>query len=246
MNFNEMTEITVDSMDFMNANIRIEETAHNIATELKVQDYYWFVIKNNQVNSSMHSCYHNIYHSCQVAVNCFEGSISEQLLKTDMKCLFVAGMFHDMNHTLGYATDDINVNIAINAFKHAALTIGNLSKEEVDKIIETIKITKYPYEEEPVTILQKIIRDADLMSIYDENESMLVKQYRGLKTEVETARSIATSNVVKFTNDEYAEGQKQWLYDNVKWYTAWAKNKAVKKDWHNKVSYLVDILKGTK
>ena len=101
---------------------------------------------------------------------------------------------------------------------------------------QAIEITTYPYEREPVTTTQCIIRDADLMQPYEENDHLLIVQYLGLKAEVEIARNTS------FTSYEFADGMKKWQESEVFWHTHWANNKAQKRNWQDCLNRLNTLI----
>jgi hypothetical protein len=78
-----------------------------------------------------------------------------------MRQLIVAALFHDFDHSGGVETDDVNIDRAVCAF------IGRLdfSRHFKYNVIKFIENTQYPFIHTPVSIEQKILRDADLMMI---------------------------------------------------------------------------------
>lgn len=123
------------------------------------REYEW--VKN--WNPSNNLPYHNWFHTCCMVCNCLEAADHYALPFRDHYLLGVSALFHDFNHSGGRETDDKNVSLAIRSFEFFKDYI------ELDRlqVAATIKITQYPYVDTPVTIEQKIIRDADLMQILE-------------------------------------------------------------------------------
>lgn len=192
----------------------------------------------NEFNSTT-APYHGKYHSYCMVLNCYEGALHEKLSPTQTRALVVAALFHDFDHSGGSLSDEKNIELALKGLSLAQVTervATPLSDQELAQAVSAIKITKYPFEKQPDTILERIIRDADLMQIYEESTPLIRQQYLGLKSEIEKARN------VKYGAQEYATGQDQWLKDNVVWYTAWAQRKALVRDWESARARLFTIL----
>jgi hypothetical protein len=158
----------------------------------------------------------------------------------ELRAISVGAILHDYDHSGGLVTDDINVKLARKMLLLAQETCPlefRLSDAELELADACIAITKYPYDRDPEIELEMIIRDADLMQIYEEDVSKLRRQYLGLKSEIELARGVT------FTNEEYAAGQVDWLKTNVHWYSAWAIEKAEVLDWNERVAFLGEVLR---
>jgi len=178
--------------------------------------------------------YHNQCHSYSVALNCYEGAMNTALLTSnDRTALLLAGLFHDFNHTQNtdtyYQTDAVNIRIAVSGF----LEIHSKVKHPVDdvvrrKVVYLIQTTEYPYKT-PSNKLQcplaKIIRDADLMNIY-EQPKVALQQLKGLYQEK-----------LNMMFNENVPAEKQWMEDNktflksVKFITQWGKLKTFKRNY---------------
>lgn len=127
----------------------------------------------------------------------------------------MAALFHDYDHTGGAELDSVNINRAIDGFKHQHCLIGHDLFGSRDTTIERIiAVTEYPYVLKPHCIEEKIIRDADLLSvIYDDwydriiiglGKEMSVK-YKREVTELEMVRGQIEflKNVTMFTDWGY-------------------------------------------
>lgn len=192
-----------------------------IIDRLNLEPFYEFLILFNKSNKFP---YHNYYHSSCVFLNCYEGAWISDLQDFDeVRGLCTAALFHDFNHSGGILTDEENIKEALNGLKlaqhYAASKHLGLSTRSLEVAEAAIKITQFPFIKEPLTLTDRIIRDADMMQLYDEDESKLLKQYLGLKAEIELFKQIT------FTIDEFASGCRDFQ-NSIDWHTEWALKKA--------------------
>jgi hypothetical protein len=112
--------------------------------------------------------YHNLQHHLTVAKYCLQGARAEGLTETDTQNLLIAAFLHDFGHSGGAKTDAENVDLAIDTCREFLLH-NNFPLAEISKITDIIRATQYPYvlEAESLNICQKILRDADLMQMYE-------------------------------------------------------------------------------
>jgi hypothetical protein len=81
----------------------------------------------------------------------------------------IAAIFHDVNHTIGKEKDDVNVQNSKDAIKKF------VKQEEIDAdtnyMNKLLDATQYPYviEGKDLDLKQGIIRDADLMQVFEYN-----------------------------------------------------------------------------
>lgn len=193
-----------------------------------------------EFNPSNNAPYHNLYHTRCMVLNCFEAGAHMNLNSgTDLTTLLMAALFHDFDHTAGSAGDDVNIPRAIrgltNGLKYARSQGFNVRIVDMEEAIELIKITKYPYEAEPDTLLEAIIRDADLMQPYEEDPIALVKQFRGLKSEIE----VRTGSILNF-----AESLHTWYREHATWYSPWGESKSKVLDYAKRLDNLKELLNG--
>ena len=190
-------------------------------------------------NTSWLAPYHNGYHSLCMLLNCTEAAYHERLTGSETRALLVAALFHDFNHSAGKYPDQNNIAQALvdlqKAHSLASHNLLALSKEEIELAIRCIQVTKYPYEQRPEVLVEKIIRDADLMQPYEENPGRLLQQYLGLKHEIEVLHQRS------YTDEEFAEGNDKFLGD-VEWHTGWAIEKARVRGWDGVRANLRKIL----
>ncbi len=219
-----------------------EVNAQSVIRELGLEDFLAFY---KSWNTSSKLPYHNDYHVFCMVWNCYLGAMYEQCSLAETRALILAALFHDFDHSGGRETDDLNVTRAELRFIDAVTTTGklrmqsgqreNLSGEEIALARSAIQITKYPYDRDPVTIVERIIRDADLMQPYEPDRELLRRCYRGLQQEVELSKGM------KFTDEQFASGMKAFL-DSVVWHTSWATERARLLNWETKKSELVGMI----
>jgi hypothetical protein len=219
-----------------------EPALWNIAGRLGLVDLLKYFFEHNKSTAE----YHSNYHAICVALNCYEGAWHQKLSESETKTVVLAGIFHDFNHSGGTFSDDENIKRAVLGLSQAHIPEvrrslssnykPNLLPDEFEQTVQTLVITKYPFEKEPVTIMEQIIRDADLMQPYEQDDKVLKNQYHGLLTEIERTYPM------KFTANEFAAGQLSWLNDNVTWYSDWGKNKALKFNWNVTKQRLFEIM----
>ena len=185
--------------------------------------------------------YHNYYHAACMVLNCYEGAHHSSLGEEETRGLCAAALLHDFNHLGGYQISDAeNIAFALKGLRtaqaYASSMLLGLSPTSLKIAEESIKITEYPFIQEPKTIHEMIIRDADLMQPYDDNPDFLLAQYLGLKEEIEIRHGRT------YTRKEFAEGQKNFLDKEVVWHTEWAIEKAKARNWEMVKSDLAELI----
>lgn len=179
--------------------------------------------------------YHNSYHAYCMVNNCYEGAYHNGIRDVDAKPLIVAALFHDFNHSGGYEKDiDLNQGGNISsalaglemAQKYATAQGTGLTDGEFYAAKEAIKVTQFPFLRRPVTLNEKIIRDADLMQPYESDDIVLYKQFRGLITELIIDKQVVISEF------EFSTEMRKFL-DDQKWFTKWAEDKAILRNWES-------------
>lgn len=153
--------------------------------------------------------YHNAFHAQCMDENCYDGAQYYNLPYDVTKNLLMAALFHDFNHSGGKTNDKENVT-------RATIDLEKLFVRSNDSIptivIECIRCTEFPFVIEPMTIEQRIIRDADLMQFRYPNWQDVIENK--LRAEIEVARGEQIS-----AEDMY-EGNKTF-WSKVKFYTEW-------------------------
>lgn len=132
-----------------------------IIKNYNLEDYFSKLLVWNTANKAP---YHNLYHTLCVMKNCLK-IVEYENIDTNIRNLLVASLFHDFNHSQGSAPDSWNVKKAIEIF----LEFSQETDVESEKIVDIIKATEYPYVITDLNIEQKIIRDADLLQIFEDN-----------------------------------------------------------------------------
>jgi len=129
-----------------------------------------FIIENNKGN---YNPYHNYEHLITVYNSAMEIAKKELFTfeyEENEIILAISSLFHDFNH-LGIKTNDKNnIALAIEGFelfyKDNIEKINEIQKLEIIKLIQS---TEFPYKKNASAVLIKIIRDADMSSLFKDN-----------------------------------------------------------------------------
>lgn len=186
-------------------------------------------------NTALQAPYHNHYHAGCMIINCYEGAYHEGLSEAETRQLLIAAMFHDFDHTAGRQSDAVNVKLAGMAVSMLP-SMGLLSPEDSEVVRSIIEITRYPFDQEPKTPQERIIRDADLMQLYENDGERVRDQYLGLMREV----SVRLEK--QLTLREFIEGQGKFFKEQVVWYTEWSQRKARELDFEHRAAHLPVLL----
>lgn len=181
-----------------------------------------WIMKNSTSNDLP---YHNFNHLLTVVRYVYEACKRYELEEKDEKELLVAALFHDVNHSGGKETDDVNVRVAKDAIRNF-IKENNFSVDS-DEVCRIVDATQYPYviDVSDLDLKQKIIRDADLMQVYEYN--WIQQNMMGLCSEL---------NV---TMDRMIEGQKKFL-SSAEFNTDWGKEKH-SAEWDNVIRKLDEL-----
>lgn len=196
----------------------------------------------DRFNPSANAPYHGAFHEAALVSLVYEGAIFHKLSYLDVRTLCAAAALHDFNHSAGAAhNDEQNINAAINGLHLIAQATNKpdniiLSKSEIEQISNIIKSTQYPYVEKELSILDKIIRDADLMMpLLPTNDALSL--FQGLLCEMQIQKP-------HLTIEEFVPAL-HTFYDNVKWNTSWAMEKTKNNIWKQHLDDLVSALQNT-
>ncbi len=113
--------------------------------------------------------YHTIKHTEEVVSAAQEISKGENLSNEDLEIVLIAAWFHDVGYT-----EKIKGHEEISAMYASNFLIQkNYPKEKIDSVVACILATKVP--QKPISILQKIVCDADLhhfgkVSFFERNQ----------------------------------------------------------------------------
>lgn len=155
---------------------------YKVINNLGLGKAYNYVMTNNQGNKNP---YHNNFHLESVANTALEGCLYYSKCNTDIfklpildteaiQLVLLAALFHDFNHTGSGKDDRLNISIAKDGFYNFLLTEPDMIETwKVHIIYDLIDATCYPYtiENKDLNLLQKIIRDADIL------QGMLCQNY---------------------------------------------------------------------
>jgi hypothetical protein len=131
-----------------------------------LQKAFKYIVLNSKSNDNP---YHDLNHLLTVMKYCYQGAVVENVNGKALKELLIAAIFHDANHSGGKKTDEENIEEAKRVMKKF------VESENIDVNIESMNeildATQYPYviEPEDLNLSQAIIRDADIMQIYQYN-----------------------------------------------------------------------------
>jgi hypothetical protein len=174
---------------------------------------YDYVVVENPSNELP---YHNLHHTNCLVINCAAGAVAMNLPEEERRVLLLSAVFHDFAHSGGRRKDHHNIGMAVAALRSYCATDASV-EDAVGDAVGIIESTEFPPVAEPVTLSEKIIRDADMMQIYMPGwrEQILV----GLRKEIE----VATSKPMSLA--EMVRVQVSFM-ESVRWHTSWAKERA--------------------
>lgn len=120
--------------------------------------YYYRIFWDHATNLELQ--YHNYRHTMHVLYQCYDGAHwhREDLNKSLIRCLLIAAIFHDFNHSGTPGHDDLKVQIAIRELEKYILATDMPQIETIKRLINT---TEYPNKSSADDLLEGIIRDAD-------------------------------------------------------------------------------------
>lgn len=131
-----------------------------------LQKAFKYILLNSKSNDNP---YHDLNHLLTVMKYCHQGAVYEGVTGKSLKELLLVAIFHDVNHSGGKKSDEENIKEAKKVMKKF------IESEDVDVNIdamnEILDATQFPYviESKDLNIRQAIIRDADIMQIYQYN-----------------------------------------------------------------------------
>lgn len=134
-----------------------------VLKQLNLNVHHTHVISHENPSASLP--YHNAGHCCTVALNCYEGAVRHELNHEKTRLLFIAGLYHDYNHSAGKYSDYVNIANAISGAVHWCSQLESFSGREMDVIADNIRATVYPgvLFKGQRNLCQSIICDADHM-----------------------------------------------------------------------------------
>lgn len=198
----------MDSMkSLVDHELELEKLVRNLSDKYNFNTLMRTFIARNKSSTIP---YHNNYHAFCMVLNCYDASKFYELANSETRDLLIAALFHDFNHSGGEYLDTENINRALLGYTECCLIKNIIPSEVVKKLII---VTEYPYKKDPDTLLEKVIRDADLMqSTMPFGYEMCITR---LGQEVSKSRSRVMSEI------EILEGQIDFMNKVVFW-TKWA------------------------
>lgn len=118
-----------------------------------------------QNNRSADAPYHNKYHIAFMTNRALDMLVIESdftIYSDDMRVLLIAGMFHDVNHSMGKEADSYNIQEAIRTLNECPDYPHSYLNERIES---AIRCTEFPFQREPIGLVEKCLRDSDLMTI---------------------------------------------------------------------------------
>lgn len=183
-----------------------------------LQKAFKYIILNSNSNDKP---YHNLNHLLTVLKYCYLGALEETISsEKELRELLVSAIFHDVNHSGGKKTDDVNIKNSKKAIKEFVESQDiDVNVESMNKILDA---TQYPYaiDSKDLDKRQAIIRDADLMQVFEYN--WIHQNIAGLSSEL-------NMNFLDFVKP-----QRKFL-DSTEFNTKWGK-KMKKDNWKNVIS----------
>lgn len=210
----------------INSNLSINESNVDVDKNLEsieiidkfdyLKKAFKYILINNNSNQNP---YHDLNHLMTVLKYCYYGAIYEGIVnEKELKELLIAAIFHDANHSGGKKTDDLNIKNAKKIIKEFVesqdIEVG------IGAINDILDATQYPYVVDELSTRQAIIRDADLMQVYEYN--WIQQNIGGLSSELN----------MDFI--EFLKPQRKFL-ESIEFNTDWAK-KIKKEKWKRVMS----------
>lgn len=131
-----------------------------------IQDFkkiYDHVLSILNANLPSYLTYHNTDHTFYILENAIYIASKESVTASDLCLLKIAALFHDTGFIYNYDThEEKSCEIAIRELKKFSV-----SDDDIDIICNIIRATKIP--QNPKTILEKILADADLEYLATKN-----------------------------------------------------------------------------
>lgn len=220
------------------------ELARQLFADLGLEYFHdYFMEHSFKQQPKDKKAYHSFAHSLQVALNCYEGALYNHLTSREKKMILVAGLYHDANHTQGEQSDASNIHFAVSCLRVAndyAPEHVKFKEDELQLIIETIRLTEYPYKvKAPKSVFAKIIRDADMMSVYTEDIDLLTDLFVGMYCEANAPRRWIGESL---TLEEFCQRQVEFT-SRLGWYTSWGKVKSFRRNYPEAAKRMVHVLR---
>ena len=147
-----------------------------------------FVVENNK---SINLPYHNLNHTLTM-LRYFD-EVKQNFKEITHIDIQLAILFHDFNHSGGKLTDAENIDLALAGLREFL----NVSEDYYfERISEIIRATQYPYLDISCTQEQLLIRDLDLIGLFEPN--VIQQNILGLSKELNIPLNEFLPNQINF------------------------------------------------
>lgn len=185
-------------------------------------------------NPSARAPYHGFTHLSAVVVAVYEAAIFHDLDLEETKALVIAAALHDFNHwgalpRPGPVLDSVNIAAAIAGTR----LLANRLSFDLELVEGLIASTEYPYTGEPKSLLEMILRDADLTMPLLTDE-LALELFKGLYLE-------QVENHCELSYAEFCDKVVSF-YANVSPYTSWAASLRRDGRFNDRVNRVVTLL----
>ncbi|MDP1676137.1 MAG: HD domain-containing protein [Bacteroidota bacterium] len=128
---------------------------------VQISSTHVYNLFHNQNSDS--ALYHNYNHTLEVVSHTKEIATGMNLSLEELEIVLIAAMFHDTGYLQTREDhEELSASIA-----EQFLSKQHYSQENIKKVIGCIRATKVP--QQPVTLLEKVICDADLLNLGKED-----------------------------------------------------------------------------
>jgi hypothetical protein len=171
--------------------------------------------------------YHNTKHMREmtaVALMLYRSDSHERnpMAMVDELIILVAGLWHDFSHTGGIQADAVNIQIACDSMEtwvrqlwseivpmiysstNEMVYQENMMAVFIEAARDAIRVTEYPFVRTPTTLVQKCLRDADLLYTYSDDTGRII---HGLYLELKQAGKLPEG----MTFPDFLKGQSTFL-----------------------------------
>lgn len=168
----------MDSVTIQRIHFKRDTDTLWVAYALNLREHYWNVLSNNP---SKGLPYHNNQHSFTVALNAYQGGLIAGKNLRECQMLFLAGLYHDWNHT-GTADEGRNIVQALVGWLEAVEAHGSpLSSKDVIAVTQLIEATDTTKTDHEYTEMEGILCDADALQSLEEDSEFF---FKGLSEEL--------------------------------------------------------------
>lgn len=195
-----------------------EQRVKDILAYLNLSEQHLIYVKT--VNPSANLPYHGYQHLFTVAIAAYDSANYYFPIDSEKaKLLFLAGLYHDWNHSGGEYSDPVNIARAIVGMTEVIDGIEpTVSKTQVAEIANLIAITEFPHRREPASMEEKIILDADMLVwAEDDNEAWADALTRESNREV----TLASTNLFMKQQTIYTSWARTRLFKKQMMESAW-------------------------